>query len=120
MKLSEYDGEWLAIRAKIRVEEDGEGYFARCPDIPGVYAQGDTVDAAVRGAWGCIDDYIEISIAHDDDIPDAVLKIPHPGFWSSLTKMLADAAAVFGGSNRFVTDVPLMKPATIANRSMPA
>lgn len=119
MRLSEFNGDFLTIRVKIKVEKDDGLYFAFCPDLPGVYAQADTVADAVRRAWGCIDDFIQMSIDHDDDIPDAIVRVPRQGgIFASLARALDAALTTFNDEGRFVTDVPLTKPSATRDHAL--
>ena len=50
-------------------EEEGGGYHAFCPALPGCHTQGDTVDEAIANAREAIELYLESLREHNEPIP---------------------------------------------------
>ena len=48
-----------AYRFSVVIEEDEDGFFARCPELQGCYTQGGTYDEALRNIRDAIRLHIE-------------------------------------------------------------
>lgn len=51
-------------------DEDGNGYIAQCPSLPGCHSQGDTWDEVVANIKEAIELWIEDAIEHGEEIPE--------------------------------------------------
>ena len=52
-------------------EEDGEGFHAFCPALPGLHAGGDTEEEVEQNAKDAVYIYLQSMIDHEDPIPVA-------------------------------------------------
>lgn len=50
-------------------DEDGGGFIARVPDLPGCMSDGDTPEQAVHNAYDAIDAWIEAAIDQGRQVP---------------------------------------------------
>jgi predicted RNase H-like HicB family nuclease len=54
----------------IYLDEDGDGYWADCPSLPGCHSQGDTWEETVKNIKEAIELWVEDALKHGDPIPD--------------------------------------------------
>lgn len=54
----------------IYLDEDGNGYFADCPSLPGCHSQGDTWEETLANIKEAIELWIEDAIEHNESIPE--------------------------------------------------
>ena len=59
----------LKIRIRIHIEQDGDKYYAYCPELKGVHEAGDSVDDAINNAREAAMVYIGSIIEHNDPLP---------------------------------------------------
>ena len=52
------------------IEQDADGYFARCPQLQGCYTQGDTYEEAMANIKDAIRLHLEDRIANNEPLPD--------------------------------------------------
>jgi len=57
-------------QALIFLDEDGEGYVAECPSLPGCHSQGDTWEETIASIKEAIEVWIEDAEAHGEPIPE--------------------------------------------------
>lgn len=55
---------------KVLSEEEGGGFFVEFPDLPGCYADGETIDEALKEAKDALNSWIEAARLNHDFIPD--------------------------------------------------
>ena len=55
-------------------EQDGGGFLATVPDLPGCMSDGPTREIAIRNAEDAIACWIEAAVEMGRDIPDATVK----------------------------------------------
>ena len=82
-------------------EDEGGGYLAEVPDLPGCMSDGETPEAAIRHAAEAIQDWIAAMRDAGRPIPDATS--PYSGKWQmrvprSLHRRLAERARAEGVS----------------------
>ena len=53
----------------IYLDEDGNGYFADCPSLPGCHSQGDTWEETLTNIKEAIELWLEDALEHGDPIP---------------------------------------------------
>ena len=53
----------------IAVEEDGDGYYAYCPDLDCIHVSGNSAEEALEAAREAVSIYISMSLKHGDPIP---------------------------------------------------
>ena len=53
----------------ITADEDGVGYVAVCPSLPGCHSQGDTWEEVVANIKEAIELWIEDALEHGEEIP---------------------------------------------------
>jgi predicted RNase H-like HicB family nuclease len=58
-----------AVRIEKLAENDGGGYFASVPDLPGCASDGDTPDAALKNVQEAIASWIEAAREWKIDVP---------------------------------------------------
>jgi predicted RNase H-like HicB family nuclease len=56
-------------RARYEMIEDDEPFYGEVPELPGVWATGDTLEACRRNLAGAIEDWIFFSLAKGLSIP---------------------------------------------------
>jgi predicted RNase H-like HicB family nuclease len=65
------------------VGQDSNGYWARCPELQGCYAQGDTHEEALRGLREAATLHVEDRLACGEDIPQvetiSLITVDAPG-----------------------------------------
>jgi len=54
----------------IYLDEDGNGYVADCPSLPGCHSQGDTWEETLANIKEAIELWIEDAIEHNEAIPE--------------------------------------------------
>jgi predicted RNase H-like HicB family nuclease len=54
----------------IYLDEDGEGYVAECPSLPGCVSQGDTWEEAVANIREAIEGYMEVLEEDGKPVPE--------------------------------------------------
>ena len=88
------------LKIRIVVKSEGDGFYASCPDLKGVYVYGDTEDEAFSNAKDAASTYLAMTIRHGDPIP---LGIVH---WrgSLLSLMLGAIRRLLGQRRRESTD----------------
>jgi predicted RNase H-like HicB family nuclease len=62
------------VKVRIEVEQDGDSYYAYCPDLKGVHVDGDTADEARRNAMLAVSAYVQSLVRHDEPIPVGIMK----------------------------------------------
>lgn len=82
-------------------QEDGGGWLAEFPDLPGCFADGETPEEAVKEAQDALKSYIETAKANGDKLPDAYSR--YSGRWvqrvpKSLHQSLVERAKLEGVS----------------------
>ena len=54
----------------ITPDEDGVGYVAVCPSLPGCHSQGDTWEEVIANIKEAIDLWIEDALEHGEAVPE--------------------------------------------------
>jgi predicted RNase H-like HicB family nuclease len=52
------------------LDEDGDGYVAECPSLPGCHTQGDTWDEVIANIKEAIEVWVEDAIQHGEPVPE--------------------------------------------------
>ena len=55
----------------IVIEQDGDGYFASCPELQGCYSQGETYEEARKNIEDAIKLHIADRLTNGEEIPSA-------------------------------------------------
>ncbi|WP_052391648.1 type II toxin-antitoxin system HicB family antitoxin [Paraburkholderia bannensis] len=61
------------VKVRIEVEQDGDSYYAYCPDLKGVHVDGDTADQARSNAMLAVSAYVQSLVRHDEPIPVGIM-----------------------------------------------
>ncbi len=56
----------------IYLDEDGNGYWADCPSLPGCQGQGDTREEVTTNIKEAIELWIEVALERGEEIPNDV------------------------------------------------
>lgn len=67
------DMQRLRIKAHFRVEQEGDGFYAYCPDIKGIFIYCETEAEIVPAIHESVQAYIAMSRKYNDPIPPAVI-----------------------------------------------
>jgi predicted RNase H-like HicB family nuclease len=81
------------VKVRIEVEQDGESFYAYCPDLKGVHVDGGTADEARRNAMLAVSAYVRSLVRHDEPIPVGIMShqaAPAKGA-ESIEEVLVDA-----------------------------
>lgn len=63
----------MVRRYRVLIEpEEGGGYHAWCPALPGCHVQGETKEEALRNLREAIELYVESLKAHGENVPEDV------------------------------------------------
>ena len=54
----------------IVIEQDKDGYFARCPGLQGCYSQGETYEKAMENIRDAIKLHLEDRVSAGEDLPE--------------------------------------------------
>lgn len=76
MKVFDYP---IAIRPLS--EEEGQGYLAEVPDLPGCVADGDTIEEALKEVESAILSWVETAKQFNDPIPQPSVAMNYSGQW---------------------------------------
>lgn len=75
--------------------EDGSGYLAEVPDLPGCMADGQTVDEALQEIKSAIQSWVETAKEFGDPIPKPSTAMNYSGQWRVRVPKHLHAALVF-------------------------
>lgn len=81
------------VKVRIEVEQDGDAFYAYCPDLKGVHVDGETADEARRNAMLAVSAYVQSLVRHDEPIPVGIMgsAAVHPQAAESIEEVLVDA-----------------------------
>lgn len=68
--MQEVSKEYQMRNVIIYLDEDGHGYTADCPSLPGCHSQGDTWEEVIANIKEAIDTWIEDAQARNEHVPD--------------------------------------------------
>ena len=60
------------FRVHIVVEEDGDAFYAHCPQLGCIHVSGETLEEAEQALISAVQVYLEMSLANGDPIPIGV------------------------------------------------
>jgi predicted RNase H-like HicB family nuclease len=61
------------VKVRIEVEQDGDAFYAYCPDLKGVHVDGETADEARKNAMLAVSAYVQSLVRHDEPIPVGIM-----------------------------------------------
>lgn len=59
-----------AYRFSVVIEEDGEGFYAHCPELQGCYTQGETYADVMQNIRDAIQLHVQDRLSAGESIPD--------------------------------------------------
>lgn len=83
------------VKVRIEVEQDGDAFYAYCPDLKGVHVDGETAEEARKNAMLAVSAYVQSLVRHDEPIPVGIMGAAavHPQAAESIEEVLVDAWA---------------------------
>ena len=88
------DKERVVFSVQVCIEEDGDEFYAHCPQLSGLHTAGATKDEAFENAKDAISAYLQSLMLRNDPIPQEIVG-PHRPSLSERIKSVACPSSVF-------------------------
>ena len=64
----------LKLHINIHVVRDGDGFYAHCPELQGLLADGDNISDLKKNVQDAVSGYIKSLIKHNDPLPAGIIQ----------------------------------------------